>query len=564
MDLRNSKMRQTLALAGKRGGKAIAAGLALALCASLLSACGNGSNDSKKNEGAKGTATITAYDTEPQSPLVPGDTNETGGGKPIGLLFSQLVRFEPNGKAVNEVAESIKPDATLQKYTIRLKDGWKFSDGTPVTAKSFTRAWSYTANAKDAQKGTSYLTTIKGYKDLQDPTKLKGDEQLSGLSVVDDRTFTVDLEHPDATFPIKIGCSAFSPLPDAFFKDPKGFGQHPVGNGPYKFVSWDHDASIKLVKNPYYHGGRMVKNAGVTFKVYTSDQAAYSDVQGGQLDVMEIVPAADSKSFKTDPQVTAYNKPGSRLSMLGLTSRLPHFVARTEEGTLRRQAVSMAIDRKNIINKILYGTATPAREFTSPLVPGYSPNLPGNDVLNYNPKKARELWAKAEAISKDTDPLVITYNSDSGLKPVYDAIANSIKNTIGLEVKTNPMPTFKEYRSAVEARKVVGATRYDWTPEYPSPEAYLFQHFDTRTAHGAGANDTDYINPDFDVYMDKAYAAKSTAEANKIYQESQAIILKDLPVVPLYYNNAHGVADKAIKGFGMDWSNNIIYENLTK
>ncbi|MDF7663684.1 ABC transporter substrate-binding protein [Bifidobacterium sp. ESL0763] len=539
----------------------MALALAATSCVGMLAGCGQAKGEAEQGGD---TNVITAYDTEPQSPLVPGDTNETGGGKPIGLLFSELVRFDQSGKAVNEVAESISPDASLTTYTIKLKPGFKFSDGTPVTAKSFTRAWSYTANAKDAQKGTSYLTKIKGYRDLQDASRLKGDEQLSGLHVVDARTFTVELESPDATFPIKVGCSAFAPLPDAFFKDPKGFGQHPIGDGPYKFASWDHDSAIKLVKNPYYHGGRKVSNAGVTFKIYTSDQAAYSDVQGGRLDVMEIVPAADSKSFRTDPEVTAYNKPGSRLSMLGLTSRLPHFEARTQEGTLRRQAVSMAIDRKAIINKILNGTATPAKEFTSPLIPGYSDSLPGNDVLDYNPQKAKELWAKAEAIDKDTDPLVITYDSDSGLKPVYDAIANSITNTIGLKVKTNPMPTFKEYRSAVEARKVVGATRYDWTPEYPSPEAYLFQHFDTRTAHGAGANDTDYLNPDFDTYMDRAYAATSSAEADKVYQDSQAIILKDLPVIPLYYNNAHGVGAKGVKGFAMDWSNNIVYERLSK
>jgi oligopeptide transport system substrate-binding protein len=56
--------------------------------------------------------------------------------------------------------------------------------------------------------------------------------QLSGLKVVDDHTFTVDMTQPDATFPIKVGYSGFAPLPESFYKDPKAFGEKPVGNGP--------------------------------------------------------------------------------------------------------------------------------------------------------------------------------------------------------------------------------------------------------------------------------------------------------------------------------------------
>jgi oligopeptide transport system substrate-binding protein len=72
----------------------------------------------------------------------------TGGGKVVDLLFSRLVSFDAKGDATNEVADSITPNSNATQYTIKLKDGWKFTDGTPVTAESFTKAWSYTANAK--------------------------------------------------------------------------------------------------------------------------------------------------------------------------------------------------------------------------------------------------------------------------------------------------------------------------------------------------------------------------------------------------------------------------------
>lgn len=178
------------------------------------------------------------------------------GGKPLDLLFARLISFDAKGNASNEVAESIKSNDDATQYTIKLKDGWKFTDGTPVTAESFTKAWSYTANAKNAQLGSSFFSTIKGYDKLQDGDKLKGDEQLEGLKVVNDHEFTVDLNRSDSVFAIKVGYTAFAPLPESFFKDPKAFGEKPVGNGPYKFQSWDHDNQIVLVKNPDYKGNR--------------------------------------------------------------------------------------------------------------------------------------------------------------------------------------------------------------------------------------------------------------------------------------------------------------------
>ncbi|WP_055426529.1 peptide ABC transporter substrate-binding protein [Bifidobacterium aesculapii] len=542
--------------------KAFAIAAAVCAAATMLAGCGSSSNDS--SAATSGSNIITAYNSEPQNPLIPGNTNETGGGKPGDLLFARLVSFDAKGNASNEVAESIEPNDDATQYTIKLKDGWKFTDGTPVTAESFTKAWSYTANAKNAQKGTSFFSTIKGYDDLQNADSLKGTEQLSGLKVVDDHTFTVAMSQPDATFPIKVGYLAFAPLPESFYKDPKAFGEAPVGNGPYKFKSWDHNKEIQLVKNPDYKGNDVAKNDGVTFKVYTDDKAAYADIQAGNLDVMESVPASATKTFQKDPKVQAYNKAGSVSQTFTIPSNLEHFQTNTEEGQLRRQAISMAINREQLTDKVLGGIATPATEFTSPLTPGYSDSIKGSDNLKFNASKAKELWAKADAISKYDGQLTFAYNADGGAKPIYDAIVNQLKNNLGIDVATNPMPTFQEFRDAVTNRQIKGAFRTGWQPDYPSPENYLFQLYASAAADGNGSNDGDYKNAEFDKLMDEAYAATSTDAANKIYQQSQEILLNDLPAIPLYYSNADGVASTNVKGFEMNWQNLPVYEELTK
>ncbi|WEV63537.1 ABC transporter substrate-binding protein [Bifidobacterium sp. ESL0732] len=528
--------------------------------AMVLAGCGASNTTGSKD----GNEVITAFDTEPQNLLIPGNTNESGGARPGTLLFAGLVSFDAKGKASNEVAQSIESNANATQYTVKLKPGWKFSDGTPVTSKSFTKAWSYVANVKNAQKCSSFLSTVQGYDDLQKAGSLKGDEQLSGLKDIDDSTFTVTMSKPDATFPIKVGYLAFAPLPESFYKNPKAFGDAPVGNGPYKLESWNHNTEIRLVRNNLYKGNVKPKNKGVTFKIYTKVDAAYADVQGGNLDVLDTVPTADAKSFKTDQNVQAYNQPGSIIQMFTIPSNLPHFVSGTEEGTLRRQAISKAIDRQGIIDKVLNGTGTQPVDFTSPKTPGFSKNLNGKDNLVFNAAKAKELWAKADAISKDNDKFTISYNSDGGNKAIYDAMVNSIKNTLSIDVAADPMPTFQEFRNAVDKRSIKGGFRSGWQPDYPSAENYLFQEYDSAAAHGSGSNDGDYQNQKFDQLMDDAYAAPSTDAANAIYSQSQEILLNDLPTIPMYYDNAHGVAAKGVKNLAIDWQNLPVYSQLHK
>ncbi len=542
--------------------KALAFAAAACAMGMLLSGCG-ASNDTASDSGN----IITAYASEPQNPLIPGNTNETGGGKPIDLLFSRLISFDAQGNASNEVAESIEANSDATQYTIKIKSGWKFTDGTAVTAESFTKAWSYVANAKNAQLCSSFFSTIKGYDELQDADNLTGDEQLEGLTVVSDTEFTVDLNQSDSVFSTKVGYSAFAPLPESFYDDPEAFGESPVGNGPYKLSSWDHDNEIVLVKNPDYKGTRTPKNDGVTFKIYTKDEAAYADIQSGSLDVMESVPASATKTFESDSTVQAYNKAGSVTQQFTIPSNLKHFEAGTEEGTLRRQAISMAINRENICEKVLNGTGTPATEFTSPLTPGYSDSLEGSDNLKYNESKAKELWEKANAISAWTsdDKLTFAYNADGGHETIYTAVVNSINNALGSEVAaTNPFPTFNEFRTAVTSRQVEGAFRSGWQPDYPSAENYLVQRFASAAADGNGSNDGDYKNTKFDELISQAAAAQTTDEANKLYQQAQEVILNDLPSIPMYYANAYGVASTNVTGFEMNWQNLPVYENMSK
>ena len=544
------------------------AGAGLCVMALTLGACGGSGGSGSSAEGTNGgssDAVISVFNPEPANPLIPSMTNEVGGGNPIDVMFSKLVRFDDKGKPANEIAKQIKANEDNTQYTVTINDGWKFSDGTPVTAQSFTKAWSWASSIANKQLGSSFFANIKGYDDLQ-KEGTPSDAQLSGLKVIDDKTFTVDLTSPSSTFPIQVGYTAFAPLPESFYRDTKAFGEKPVTVGPYKFQSWEHNKSIKLVKDPSYKGGIKVKNGGVEFRAYTDATAAYRDVQAGNLDVLDTLPASARKTFQTDNTVQAINDPGSVIQMFTIPTYMKHF-GQDEEGHLRRQAISMSIDRPTIIKKVLSGTAKEVHDFTAPVIPGYSTSIKGSDVLKYNPSKAKELWAEANKISPwgEGDTFKIAYNADGAHKEIYDAVTNSIKNALGIQAAGNPLPTFSEFRSNVQNRKFTdSAFRSGWQPDYPSPESYLSSNFASSAANGNGSNDGDYKNPEFDELMDKAASAKNIDEANKIYQQSEELLFHDLPAVPLYYQNSNGVAAKNIKGFSFNWKGVPAYYNISK
>jgi oligopeptide transport system substrate-binding protein len=106
--------------------------------------------------------------------------------------------------------------------------------------------------------------------------------------------------------------------------------------------------------------------------------------------------------------------------------------------------------------------------------------------------------------------------------------------------------------------------RTGWQADYPAAEDYLTPLYSSAAADGKGSNDGDYKSTEFDNLLTKAASATNESEANKDYQAAEELLFKDLPSVPLYYENASGVAAKGVKNFKMNWKNLPVYQELTK
>ncbi|GAB3036804.1 ABC transporter substrate-binding protein [Parafrigoribacterium mesophilum] len=529
-----------------------AAGIGLAT-AMILTGCGPSAPAPKASSSASSTAVITTNGSEPQNPLIPTNTNETGGGKILDAMFAGLVYYDEKGAPHNDVAESIKTSDN-KTYTIKIKPGQKFTDGEPVTADSFVKAWKYGALASNKQLSSYFFEDIEGFS-------YDADTDLTGLKVVDDNTFTVTLTSALADFPLRLGYSAFFPLPESAWKDLEAFGQNPIGNGPYMFASptaWQHNVKIDLKVNPGYDGGRKAHNGGLTITFYANQGAAYSDLLGNNLDVLDAIPDSAFGTYKKDLGDRAVNQPAAIFQSFTIPSRLPHFSG--EEGTLRRQALSMAINRPEITKVIFQDTRTPASDFTSPVIDGWSNKLKGADVLKFNEKKAKDLWAQADKISPWTGKFQIAYNADGGHQGWVDAVTNSIKNVLGIDASGAPYPTFKEARTLITNRTIQTAFRTGWQADYPG----LFNFLGPLYGTNAGSNDGDYSNPDFDALLKKGSTETDLDAANKDFQQAQEILLKDLPAIPLWYSNVTGGFGPDVQNVHFGWNSVPLYYEITK
>jgi oligopeptide transport system substrate-binding protein len=552
---------------------------AFALASALvLTACGGGGGEEPPAEGAS-TGIVTISNGEPQNPLIGSMTNETEGGLVVQQLYSGLVYYDAEGVVHNEIAESIESDDN-KVWNITIQDGWEWSDGTPVNAESFVKAWNWAGYGPNGAKGAGFFSSIEGFEEAQGVPEFDDEgnvsgmveeptaETLSGLEVVSDTEFTVTLSQPESDFPIRLGYSAYYPLPEAFFDDTEAFGTEPattVVNGPYTLEAWEHDSQLSLVPNESYDGPRKAQNGGLDFIVYTDENTAYADLQGGNLDILENVPATAMSTFEEDLGENAVNEPSASFAAMTVPEWLPEFQG--EAGLKRRQALSMAINREQITETIFAGTRIPATDFTSPVIDGWTGEIPGNEVTEYNAEEAKSLWDEANEEDPLPDDYVLTIhtNTDSTHQDWVEAVCNGYMNDLDIKCEMTGYATFDEFlneRDKGPKGSVDGIFRAGWSADYPSLQNYLGPLYSKAAL--AGSNDGRYESDEFDAALKEAAGATSLEEANELYNKAQEILFKDLPAIPQwYYSTTAGHSDQ-VENVEFGWDSMPLLYEVTK
>lgn len=524
---------------GATSAKWVAGAVIVAMAAT---ACGTG-----KDDAGSGGGNITVHLGEPQHGLVGQNTAESEGAEVLNAVFTALVSYDNKTNEPQLAAAESISTTDSKTYTIKVKDGFTFHNGEKLDAQSFVRAWNWGANQENAAEGLPFFSKIEGSEELA-PGKDKKPtaKELKGLKVVDEMTFTVTLKDPFSQFKTMLGYNAFYPLPKAFEADPKAFGEKPIGNGPFQMDgAWEHNKQIKVKRYDKYPAEGRAKLAGVTFKIYDNLDTAYNDLRADAIQITDKLPVSAMASVSQEFGDRYIYKPESGVGYVGLPiAQNPEAFGKPEI----RKAISMAIDRDAITKTIFNNTRKPADDFVSPIIPGYRKGALG-EAGTYNPTKAKELFTQAGGVPGNK--IELGYNADGGHKEWIEAVANQLKANLGIEVTAKPFTKFGEMLDELGASKYKGAFRMAWVMDYPAMENYLRPIF-SKVAIENGSNYGHYVNEEFETLLDKADKSADAAEGQKLYQQADDILVKDLPYIPVFTYMSSSAYSKTVKNVEVD------------
>ncbi|MGE7386876.1 peptide ABC transporter substrate-binding protein [Streptomyces sp. NPDC004126] len=525
--------------------------VAVALAAT---ACGGGTGG-----GGGADDVVSSSWGDAQNPLEPGNTNESQGAKVLDMVFRGLRRYDPKtGEARNVLAEKIGT-ADGRNFTITVKDGWKFSNGEPVTSRSFVDAWNHAADVRNKQKNGYHFSNIVGYDDLHPATGEPRAKAMSGLVVKDDRTFTVALKKRYATWPQTLGHHTFFPLPRAFFTDHAGWLAKPVGNGPYTVDSYAKGTVLKLRRWDGYPGEDRALNGGVDLKVYNDGNTAYTDLLAGNLDLVDDIPMQQLKQVRKDLGARYITRPALVLATLTFPMYDPQW---NKEGMEKvRKGIAMAIDREEITRQIFHGTRTPATDWASPALGtkgGYSEDACG-EACTHDPAEARRLIREGGGLPGGR--MTLTSNVDAGSHLEWmDAVCNGINNVLGEGpvCTVNPIGTFAEFRNQISEHRAPGPFRSSWQADYPSIQEFLQPLYRT----GSADNDGMFSDTRFDRLVDAALETADPAEATRLFLDAEKILAEQVPVIPLWYQDGTAGFSERLSNVALNQYGTPVYDQI--
>ncbi len=511
--------------------------VALALVAG---ACGSDTSGGGTDGGGTGTTggTYSFVNCEPTH-LVPQNDYESCGTQVNQAVFTRLVDFDPTTlQPIPAQAESIDLSDDGLTYTIKIKPGWTFHNGEPVTAKSYVDAWNYAAYGPNGYILNFFFDKIEGYDDLNPSEGDPKAKALTGLKVEDETTFTVTLTAPSSQFEYTLGFDAFDPLPSVFYDDPKAFDEQPIGDGPYMMDGkWKHDETINLVRYPDYAGTPGFADK-IELPIYQGD-AAWLDFQAGNVDITLLGSDHLGEAKKQYPDAVS-EEASSTLLYLSFPLYDDRFASKE-----LRQALSLAVDRQAVMSAVLVAEK-PADDFTTPVVSGYRPGVCQYCV--YDPELAKQ---KLEQAGGWQGPMTLNFYTDTTLEQAMESVATQWRDNLGIDVQLNPV-NVNSYYDLTYAQKMDGPWWDGWVEDYPSLEDYLTPIYGSN----GGYNLAGYSNKEFDDLIKQGNQAGSVEDALPFYQQADDIILEDMPAIPwgyLGFNTVHSAnVTNVVKVPGLD------------
>ena len=468
-------------------------------------------------------------------------------------LFEGLVAEAADGSPIPGVAESwsLSDDGTV--YTFRLRKNARWSNGDPVTAHDFVFAL---RRGVDPAVGSSYAFILWPIANAEGITKGKVQElDRMGVEAMNAHTLKVTLKAPTPYF---IGMLTHHQAYPVHRKSLEKHGAkwtragNLVSNGAYRLAEWVPQSHVRLERNPHYWDAANVRIDAVVFHPTEDKSTELKRFRSGELDVTDDVPIDQigwvEKNLAEQFHNTAYL--GTYYYALNLTK------APFRDRPALRNALAMVIDREILTGKVTKGGEIPAYAWVPPGVNQYAgAKVPWQGLSKAQRlARARKLYAEAGYSKEKPLEVQILYNTSDSHKRIAIAIAGMWKKALGVRTELFNQE-WKVYLTTRKAKQFE-VLRAGWIGDYNDANTFLeLLKGDVGTMNPAG-----YVNSEYDALMRKAEKETDLAARAKLMQRAETILLKELPIIPIYhYTTQHLVASR-VKG----WKDNVMDVHPTR
>ncbi|QJE72087.1 peptide ABC transporter substrate-binding protein [Aerophototrophica crusticola] len=468
-------------------------------------------------------------------------------------LFEGITAPDANGQPRPAMASrwEISPDGLT--YTFHLRDGAKWSDGTPVTAADFAYSWRRLADPKTASPYAYYVWPI-----LNGPEATAGKKPTSelGVEAVDAKTLKVTLGKPTSYFLASLVHQSMFPVQQKNVEGAQGNFTAAgvlVSNGAYKLAEAVPQSHYKLVRNDQYYDAKAVKIDTVMHYVTENLETELKRYRAGELDITYQIPITQVK-WARENEPKAYT-PTPTFSTQYMGANLNNEPWRSNPKL--RAALSMAIDREVIAGKVLEGDMLPAWTFTPPIKGGaYQPPKPdwANLTQAQRDEMAKKLLAEAGygPGGKPLPPVEVIHSTSENSRRVMIAVAAMWKQKLGLNVTLNNQE-FRVVAQIANQKSYKDLLLYGWIGDFPDAVNFLKLLRSDVDQQNLSA----YKNPAYDKLLDEANAATDPEKRLDLMRQAEALAQADFPVIPVYHNNRRRLVNPVVQG----WVSNTMDQN---
>lgn len=527
-------------------GKCLAApGLGLVMCFCLLALSCN-RRDSAAVDGERDQILLIGNGAEP-SDLDPQTITGIPERNIVDALFEGLVRADPRDlHPLPGVAQSWDISADGLVYTFHLRPDAKWSNGDALTAQDFYESFQRILTPSLASENADQLYYVAG-AEAYNKGRLMEFSRV-GFKVVDPLTLQMTLNNPTPFILSLMSGRSWYPVPISVVKRYGDLTQkgtpwtklgNLVGNGPFVLQDWRPEQYVLVRKSPTYWNREHVKLNGIKFIPIEEPNAEEAAFRTGELHKTETIPIDRISEYRRVHSELLRLAPYSGVYFYSINVNRPPF-----NDVRVRQALALAVDREALVRDVTRAGEKPAFNFTPDGVGGYVCQT----HIKYDPAAARRLLAAAGYPDGRGFPKVtLLYNTMESHRTIAEALQQIWKRTLNIDVGLYNQE-WKVYLDSMHLQNYQ-ICRAGLIIDPSDPSLFL------RTfATGYGFNDTGWSNPEYDRLLAEAARMRDNHARFAAYQKMEAILLHDMPIIPLYFYNQHYLLQTNVQ----DWSDNLM------